>query len=278
MLAAEIASAPSLRTCAPRPRRGWCDFSAETPNTVLSEWVTNMSSQNSSPQDARHPSAKQVIVLDDTLYPMPRPKMVARDILDQAGASADVVLKRDYNSTIDHVFADDEEVDLRQGNVFKTAPRCAPVACNIPDARPKLAFVLDDAWEITVNPHQTGHSIKRLMGLPDDAKLMRDFESPIDQPIADDEKVAFQDGPVFTVKDFSLTIKVNNNAVTVAKRRMTGLEIKQAAIDQKVKIEITFVLYQLDKDGNLGPAIADNKIVVLHDCDAFRCVAPDDNS
>lgn len=59
---------------------------------------------------------------------------------------------------------------------------------------------------------------------------------------------------------------------------MSGLEIKQAAIDQKVKIEIGFVLYPLDKDGNLGAAIPDNKVVLLHDCDAFRCVAPDDNS
>ncbi|MFA5263920.1 MAG: hypothetical protein WC378_08825 [Opitutaceae bacterium] len=237
-----------------------------------------MSTQNSSPQDAHHPSAKQALVLDDALYPMPRARMVARDILDQTGASADVVLKRDYNSTIDHIFADDEEVDLRQGNVFKTVPRCAPAPCNTPDASPKLAFVVDDAWEASVNPHQTGHSLKRLMGLPDGAKLMRDFESPIDQPITDDEKVIFQDGPVFTVKDFSLTIKVNNNKVTVGKRRMTGLEIKQAAIAEKVKIEISFVLYQLDKDGNLGPAIADDKIIVLHHCDAFRCVAPDDNS
>lgn len=237
-----------------------------------------MSSQNSSPQDARHPAPKQAIVLDDALYPMPRDKMTARDILDQAGAPADVVLQRDYNSPIDHIFGDDEVVDLRQGNVFKSVPRCAPVPCATPDVRPKLAFVADDVWEVTVNPDQTGHSLKRLMGLPDNAKLFRDFESPIDQPIADDEKVAFQDGPVFTAKGFSLTIKVNNNAVTVTKRRMPGLEIKQAAIDQKVKIEIGFVLYPLDKDGNLGAAIPDNKVVLLHDCDAFRCVAPDDNS
>lgn len=209
---------------------------------------------------------------------MPRAVMAARDILDQAGASANVGLQRDYNSPIDHIFGDDEMVDLRQGNVFKTVPRCGPVPCTVPDARPKLAFIVDDAWEVTVNPNQTGHSLKRLMGLPDNAKLMRDFESPIDQPIAEDEKIVFHEGPVFTAKSFSLTIKVNNNDVTVTKRRMSGLEIKQAAIDQKVKIEIGFVLYPLDKDGNLGAAIPDGKIILLHECDAFRCVAPDDNS
>jgi hypothetical protein len=237
-----------------------------------------MNSSNSSSQDAQHSSAKQGIVLDDALYPMPRAHLTARDILDQAGAPMDVVLQRDFNSPIDQIFADNERVDLRQGNVFKTIPRCAPVPCTVPDARPKLAFIVDDAWEVTVNSNQTGHSLKRLVGLPDNAKLLRDFESPIDQPIADHEKVVFQDGPVFTAKSFSLTIKVNNNDVSVTKRRMSGLEIKQAAIDQKVKIEVGFVLYPLDKDGNLGPAIPDGKIVLLHECASFRCVAPDDNS
>ena len=229
-------------------------------------------------QDAQHPLPKSAIVLDDGLYPMPRDRMTAREILDQTGASREVVLQRDYNSPIDHTYGDDEEVDLREGNVFRTVPRCAPVPRKSPDARPKLAFVVDDAWEVTIEPNQTGHSLKRLMGLPDHAKLFRDYQSPVDQPIGDDERIYFRDGPVFTAKHFSLTIKVNNNKVTVEKRRMSGLEIKQAAIAQGVNIKVGFVLYPLDKDGNLGAAIPDDKVILLRDCDAFRCVDADDNS
>jgi hypothetical protein len=144
--------------------------------------------------------------------------------------------------------------------------------------KPKLAFIVDDVFEVTVTARQTGHSIKRLVGLPDDAALFRDFESPRDEPVADDAPVAFQDGPVFTAKAFSLTIKVNKKSVKVTKRRLTGLEIKQTAIAQGVSIKESFVLYPLDKDGNLGPAIPDDKKVKLNDCDEFRCVAPDDNS
>lgn len=237
-----------------------------------------MTSSPNSHSDASHPSAKQAAVIDDSLFPMPRAKLTARDILDQAGASRDVVLQRDYNSPVDHVFADDEPVDLREGNVFKMLPRCAPVPCCDANEKPKLAFIIDDAWEVTVTARQTGHSIKRLVGLPDDASLFRDFESPHDEPIGNDTPVAFRDGPVFTAKAPSLTIKVNNKPVKATKRRLTGLEIKQAAIDQGVNIKVSFVLYELKKDGDMGPAIPDDKEVALHDCDEFRCVAPDDNS
>lgn len=236
------------------------------------------SHQNSTSRDAVHPEPKQAAVVDDSLFPMPRPKMTARDILDQVGAPKDVVIQRDYNDPVDQVFDDNELVDLREGNVFKTIPRCAPVACRDPHAKPKLAFVVDDLWEVTVTARQTGHSIKRLVGLRDDAALFRDFESPRDEPIADDALVAFQDGPVFTAKAFTLTIKVNKKPVKVQKRKLTGLEIKQAAIAQGVNIQESFVLYPLDKDGDLGPAIPDDKKVTLSDCDEFRCVAPDDNS
>ena len=229
-------------------------------------------------RDASHPHSKQAAVIDDGLFPMSRAQMAARDILDQAGASKDVVLQRDYNDPLDHVFGDDEIVDLRDGNVFKTRPRCAPVPCGNPNTKPKLAFVADDVWAVTVIARQSGHSLKRLLGLPDDAELYRDLESPNDERVGDDVGVDFRDGPVFTVKSLSLTIKVNNKPVKVTKRRLTGLEIKQSAVDQGVSIKLSFVLYELKKDGDMGPAIADNKTVTVHECDEFRCVAPDDNS
>ncbi len=228
--------------------------------------------------DASHPHSKQAAVIDDDLFPMPRAQMAARDILDQAGAPKDVVLQRDYNDPLDHVFGDGEIVDLRDGNVFKMLPRCASKPCENPSAKPKLAFVADDVWAVTVIARQSGHSLKRLLGLPDDAELYRDFESPKDERVGDDAEIVFRDGPVFTLKSLSLAIKVNNKPVKVTKRRLTGLEIKQAAVDQGVNIKVSFVLYELKKDGDMGPAIADDKAVTLHECDEFRCVAPDDNS
>jgi hypothetical protein len=231
-------------------------------------------------KDACHPSAKWGAVIDDSPYSLPRAVSTARDILDQIGASPTVALKRDYNSGHDQIFADDEMVDLREGNVFKIVPKCDPVACRDPNAKPKLAFILDvaDSWEITVNPNQTGKSLKRLLGIADDSILLLDMESPHDVPVGDEESVIFADGPVFIAKRFHLTIKVNNKPVEMARRKATVLEIKQAAIAQGVKIEIGFILFQLDSEGNLGPALPDDKILEINDCDGFRCVAPDDNS
>jgi hypothetical protein len=223
---------------------------------------------------------KQAAVIDDSLYPMPRAILIARDILDQIGAPTNVALKRDYNGPQDHVFADDESVDLRHGNVFTTVPKCDPRPCGDAAAKPKLAFVLDveDAWEITLNPNQTGKTLKHLFGVAEDCALYRDLESPNDIPIGDDEPVKHADGPVFIAKNFGLTIKVNGNPVKMLKRKATALEVKQAAIAQGVKIGPDFVLFRVDAEGNTGPALPDDKVLKLSDCDEFRCVAQDDNS
>ncbi len=226
------------------------------------------------------PAAKWAIVLGDQLLPMPRRNLVARDILDQAGVGPDFVLIRDHDSPSDVVLNDKTEVDLAQGNVFRVTPRCEVPPQPQPHctAPAKLAFVCDDAWEVTLQGRQTGHSVKRLLGLPDDAELLRDFESPNDLLVGDADVVLFADGPVFTARRFTITIKVNNKPVQFTKRRVTGLEIKETAITQGVKIDLGCVLYHVKPDGGLGPAIRDDQCVTLKHCDTFSCVAPDDNS
>ncbi|MBI5818283.1 MAG: hypothetical protein HZA88_04785 [Verrucomicrobia bacterium] len=225
-----------------------------------------------------HPASKWAIVLGDRLFPMPRRKLTARDILDQTGTAKEFVLVRDYESPHDVAFDDNALVDLADGNVFLPTPRCEATPQRHCAAPAKLAFVCDDLWEVTLIGQQTGHSLKRLLGLPDDAELLRDFESPNDQPIRDEETTMFADGPVFTARRLTLTVKVNNQPVHFTTRRVTGLNIKQTAIEQGVKIDIGCVLYRLKPDGSLGPAIRDDEPVVLKHGDAFNCVAPDDNS
>lgn len=224
------------------------------------------------------PAPKWAALIGDRLFPMPRRKLNARDILDQSGHGQDVVLVRDHGGVRDVAFDDNATVDLADGNVFRSVPRCEvkPITDCIEPA--KRAFVCDDAWEITLTGTQTGRSLKRLLALPDDTELLRDFESPNDKLIDDEERVEFADGCVFTSRRVSLTVKVNNNDVRFTKRRVTGLEIKQTAIAQGVSIDVGCVLYPLKPDGGLGPAIRDGETVTLKPCDAFNCVAPDDNS
>lgn len=222
--------------------------------------------------------AKWAAVINDQLFPLPRRKLNARDILDQAGVTKEFVLVRDHDNPNDVVLSDDAVVDLAEGNVFRTMPRCEAGPQRPCTAPPKLAFVCDDAWEVTLTGKQTGHSLKRLLGLPDDADLLRDYESPNDQVIRDDEVVIHADGPVFTARRMTLTVKVNNQLVHFAERRVTALQLKRTAIDQGVKIDVDSVVYPVKPDGSLGPAIRDDEKIILHECDAFNCVAPDDKS
>jgi len=188
------------------------------------------------------------------------------------------VLVRDHDNPNDLVLDDEGIVDLAEGNVFRTIPRCEAALQPPCIAPPKLAFVCDDTWEVTLIGKQTGHSLKRLLGLPDGAELLRDFESPNDKLIHHDEVIFHADGPVFTGRRVSLTVKVNNQPVHFRERRVTALQLKKTAIDQGVKIDIDNVVYRVRPDGSLGPAIPDDKKITLHECDSFSCVAPDDKS
>lgn len=219
---------------------------------------------------------KWAAVVGDRLAPMPRHRLRARDILHQAGAPDGAVLVRDLNSPIDVGFAPDAMVDLAEGNVFRLVHGCRADEIGARGAAPKLAFVVDDAWEVTVEPRQTAESLRGLFDLNDDVELVRDYESPNDEPVGEATEVFFRDGPVFRTRKRSVTIKVNRNDVKIPRRWATGFEIKQAAINQGVKIQLDFLLYHI-VDGE-QVRIPDDKQLTLRECDEFRCVAPDDNS
>jgi hypothetical protein len=69
-----------------------------------------------------------------------------------------------------------------------------------------------------------------------------------------------------------VTVSVNGNPVEVP-HTLTGAELKQAAIDQGVPIQLDFNLYR--KRGNDYDPIDDERLET-HQGEEFRCVAPDD--
>ncbi len=77
-------------------------------------------------------------------------------------------------------------------------------------------------------------------------------------------------------KPKTLTITVNKKAVEMEERRVTGLEIKQAAIAQHVKIELDFQLALIEPRGER--IIGDNDEVHLAKHSTFVATAGDDNS
>lgn len=74
-----------------------------------------------------------------------------------------------------------------------------------------------------------------------------------------------------------VTIEVNSHKVKMPAGPASGLEIKNAAIDQGVKIEPSFVLQQQLPNGS-AKVIGDDDKVQLTDHLAFTAIAPDDNS
>lgn len=74
-----------------------------------------------------------------------------------------------------------------------------------------------------------------------------------------------------------ITVRVNNKPVTFSGNKVTGLQIKEAAISQNVAIQSDFQLFEKHGEGKLK-LIPDNELITIHDNEEFRATAPDDNS
>lgn len=149
---------------------------------------------------ASHPAPKWSIVLNDRLIPMPDRRVKIAVIREQATVPTDYSLFRDHNSPNDVLMADNGVVDFGDGNVFYTKPSFevkTRTTCNEPA---KLAYSVDDRWEIVLKPEQTGRTIRDLFKLSSDVELLRDFKSPVDEIIGDNQLANFGDGPVFITK------------------------------------------------------------------------------
>lgn len=74
-----------------------------------------------------------------------------------------------------------------------------------------------------------------------------------------------------------VTILVNESPVTMPDKKTTGQGIKEAALQQGVKIQMDFVL-SVELNDRRSKVIGDADVVELHKNERFLAVAPDDNS
>ena len=84
-------------------------------------------------------------------------------------------------------------------------------------------------------------------------------------------------GPAGDIGERPVPVEVNNKPVKVDGPTATGLQIKQAAIEQGVSIQVDFHLSVLGSDGKEDP-VGDDESVELHNGLKFFAVAGDDNS
>lgn len=72
-------------------------------------------------------------------------------------------------------------------------------------------------------------------------------------------------------------ITVNNQKVEVVGPKATGLQVKEAAVAQGVKIDLDFQLAELRESGERR-IIGDEDVVTINKNSKFVATAPDDNS
>lgn len=72
-------------------------------------------------------------------------------------------------------------------------------------------------------------------------------------------------------------VEVNNQPVRLPRHRVTGLEVKEASIDQQVQIDLGFQLFEELGDGR-ERQIGDDDEVTVREGTRFTAIAPDDNS
>jgi len=174
--------------------------------------------------------AKWAALVDDTPISSPQRRVKAAVIKTQASVPDGRVLVRDHNSPDDVVLRDEEFVDLSEGNVFYTLAECEVQPRATCSAPAKLALFVDDRPEVTIRAGQTGKTIRELFNLPPNAKLIRDHEGGMDEPIELTTTAPFVDGPVFYTRHVQaiLSITVNARVFTEAdgvRKTMTGREI-----------------------------------------------------
>lgn len=78
-------------------------------------------------------------------------------------------------------------------------------------------------------------------------------------------------------KDKEVTVEVNSRTVVLTEKKMTGAEIKSAAIAQGVQIQPDFVL-QLERPNGEFDTIGDADELNIRKGLSFTAIAPDDNS
>jgi hypothetical protein len=165
-------------------------------------------------------------LIDDEIVWAPHQRVAGQVLLDQAG-EGNKILVRDHNSPNDVILGESDQIDLAAGNVFYTLDKSEVQpreACHEP---PKLAYVVDDRFEVATHANQTGATIRSLFNVPGDRRLIRDYESRQDDDVEPGDAAKFGDCPVFYTREIEhkLRITVNSRIFTDkdgVKPEMTG--------------------------------------------------------
>lgn len=141
-----------------------------------------------------------------------------------------------------------------------------------------------DGKAVKVEPaEQTGLSIKEA-AIRQGVQIDKDFALWIEKggsvvPLGDDQGITVHPGERFvaTPNDREIEIIVNEKPVVVIGHKQTGETVKAAAIQQKVPIQLDFVL-SIELGGGKTELVGDDQIIRVHKDERFLAIPNDDNS
>lgn len=110
------------------------------------------------------PASKWLAQISDQTVNAPDRHVKVQVLKDQANVPASHVLVRDHGSSHDVAFDDDATLDLAEGNVFFTMPRCEYEPRGGCVAAAKRAWFIDDEAEVTFRTDQDGRTLRSLFG------------------------------------------------------------------------------------------------------------------
>ena len=79
-------------------------------------------------------------------------------------------------------------------------------------------------------------------------------------------------------QDRIIEITINKKTVKISQGKHKGIEIKQAAIDAGLRVQLDFVLTQIHGDSANRPTIGNDDTVNVHPGSKFSLIADDDDS
>ena len=169
--------------------------------------------------------------------------------------------------------ADDEEIVVQGGERF-------------------LAVENDGKVEVTVNDkpivlegtRQTGASIKRA-AIKQRVPIAQNFALSVEvsggrmKAVGDNEEIVVHDGQRFLAaeKNSKVEVTVNDKPVVLEGVMQTGASVKQAAIEQGVRIAPDFVL-SIELGGGKTELVGDDEEIVVRAGERFLAIENDDNS
>lgn len=165
--------------------------------------------------------------INDVPVPTPR-RIVTAGLLKQlAGIAESKVLARDYNNKKSDVhLSETDEVDLAEGNVFYDINHCNNRSTQECSTSAKLSIIVDDIPKIILKKRFSARMLRELYLISGGKNIIRDYESPNDQIIAPDDRLNFEDGPVFITRESSqITIFVNTRPKTIEKTEISYAEV-----------------------------------------------------